>query len=485
MSTEPSTDPRGRGASLVPGLLSVLAALVLLGNGGAPLDGGSGTSRALSVVLPPLALGLAAAALCLPARWAAGLALLGGALAGIGRGVVYDPLRDRPCARCLSSPFASHPDARLADLAALVGGLLVVTALIVAFVRYRRAWPAIGVVIVVFSMTAYDTPHGVQVGAVQALVVVGALSLATEAVDLVRAHRAMTRLAEALSSGRSPDDVLKAHLRDPGAWVEFAAPSAGGPVRWVTANGQLASERTVRHGESTTDHTTIVSSLGRPVARIHHSRPLATVGPELILRLEQVGLEAGLASQIAELASSRARIVARADAERRQLERDLHDGAQQYLLALAVDLSLSPFDPVRARADAVSDQALLDSRRDAEAALEELRRIARGVYPVLLDSGGLAPALQELSRRVGTRITVDGPAVGDVSPTAAGALYGLVEELATSNPAAVTVTVCGATPQVVDITGGCVDADSLNLERIAASGGNVEHMPGRIVVTFS
>ena len=256
-------------------------------------------------------------------------------------------------------------------------------------------------------------------------------------------------------------------------------------MQWVTANGQLASERTVRHGESTTDHTTIVSSLGRPVARIHHSRPLATVGPELILRLEQVGLEAGLASQIAELASSRTRIVARADAERRQLERDLHDGAQQYLLALAVDLSLSPFDPVRARADAVSDHALLDSRRDAEAALEELRRIARGVYPVLLDSGGLAPALQELSRRVGTRITVDGPTVGDVSPTAAGALYGLVEELATSNPAAVTVTVCGATPQVVDITGGCVAADSLNLERIAASGGNVEHMPGRIVVTFS
>jgi signal transduction histidine kinase len=207
------------------------------------------------------------------------------------------------------------------------------------------------------------------------------------------------------------------------------------------------------------------------------------VGPELILRLEQAGLEAGLASQVAELASSRTRIVARADAERRQLERDLHDGAQQYLLALAVDLSLAAADPVQGGTEA--DEALLDSRRDAEAALEELRRIARGVYPVLLASGGLAPALQELRRRVGTRITVDGPTVGEVPPAAAAALHGLVEELTTSKPAAVTVTVRGATPQVVDITGGSVDADSLNLERIAASGGNVEHMSGRIVVTFS
>ncbi|MFM2078111.1 MAG: hypothetical protein RJA49_2001, partial [Actinomycetota bacterium] len=68
MSTEAATDTRGRGASLGPSLLAVVAALVVLGNGGARLDGGSGTSRALGVVLPPLALGFAAVALCLPAR---------------------------------------------------------------------------------------------------------------------------------------------------------------------------------------------------------------------------------------------------------------------------------------------------------------------------------------------------------------------------------------------------------------------------------
>jgi signal transduction histidine kinase len=234
--------------------------------------------------------------------------------------------------------------------------------------------------------------------------------------------------------------------------------------------------------EARAGHTTMVSSRGRPVARIHHSGPLATIGPELTLRLEQAGLEAGLASQVAELASSRARIVARADAERRQLERDLHDGAQQYLLALAVDLSLLGFDAVPP--NVVDDKALLDSRSDAEAALEELRRIARGVYPVLLGSGGLAPALQELSRRLGTRITVDGPTADDLPPAAAAALYGLVEELAISKPAAVAVSVREGAPRAVCITGGSVDADSLNLDRVTASGGNVEHMADRIVVTF-
>lgn len=480
MTNQPSIDTAGRGVRLVLGWLALLAALVVLGYGDAPLDGGSGSSRALSVVLPPIAMGLAAAALCLPSRWAATLALLGGGLAGIGRGVVYDPLRDRPCVRCLSSPFATHPDAQLADLAAFVGGLLILMSLTLAVARHRRVWSGIGLVIVGFSTTAYDTPHGIRSGAVRALVAVAALSLAATVVRLAIARRSMTRLAGALSSGRSSHDVLTTHLRDPGAWVEFAAPLPDGTLGWVLDDGSPAGHTTAGH--TTTGHTTMVNSRGRPVARIHHNRPLATISPELVLRLEQAGLEAGLAAQAAELASSRTRIVARADAERRQLERDIHDGAQQYLLALAVDLSLAAGDPVQGSAEA--EAALLDSRRDAEAALEELRRIARGVYPVLLDSGGLAPALQELSRRVGTRITVDGPGVADVPPVAAAALYGLVEELATSNPAVVKVTVGGSRPQVVDISGGNVDAASLNLERVAASGGKVEHMSGRIGVTF-
>ncbi len=470
MNTRSSIDTRGRGASLVPGSLAVIAALVMLGNGASPFDGGSGTSRALAVVLPPFALGLAAAVLCRPSVAATVVALVGGALAGVGRGFVYDPVRDRACVRCLPSPMATHPDAHLADNAALVGGLLIAVALIVVVALHRSVWAAAGAAIVGVSTTAYNTPHGVYFGFVRALAAIAALSLASAAVHLAVAHRAMTRLTDALASGRSPDDVIKAQLRDPAAWVEFAGPSTSRD--WVTEDGSPVP------AGRTSGQATIVSARGRSVARIHHTLPLGTIGPELVLRLEQAGLAAGLAAQVAELASSRTRIVERADLERRQLERDLHDGAQQYLLALAVDLSLG--------ARAVTDGAriaLEDCRRDAEAALEELRTIARGVYPVLLAAGGLAPALQELSRRVGTRITVHGPA-RNVQLVQAATLYGLVEELATAKPTAVTVTVGDNSPLVVDITGGTVAVDSLHRERVAASGGKLEDMPSRIVVTF-
>lgn len=482
MSNQQTIQAGGRRRDVVLPLLAVIGALVLLRSGGAPFDSGSGNARALGVVLPPLALGLAAAALCLQERWATGMALLGGVLAGLVRGRLYDPLRDRPCVRCLSSPFATHPDARLADLAALAGGLLIVAGLCIAFVHRRRLWCAVGALVVAASVTAYDTPHGMQIGAAQALVAVGVVALGAMAVRLALARRAMGRLADALSSGGRPDEILKLHLRDPGAWVEFAARSADGPLRWVTDEGAPVSARAARAAEAEAQHSTMVESRGQPVARIHHSRSLAPIEPELALRLEQAGLAAGLAAQVDDLAASRARIVARADAERRQLERDLHDGAQQYLLALAVDLSFAPTDAAPDGTDAHA--ALLDSRRDAEAALEELRRIARGTYPVLLDTGGLAPALHELSRRVGTQITVGGTSVGDLPAAAAAAVYGLVEELAASTKDAVNVTVEGTSPQVVHIVGGAVDPDSLNLERIAASRGNVTLMSGRVEVSF-
>jgi signal transduction histidine kinase len=92
----------------------------------------------------------------------------------------------------------------------------------------------------------------------------------------------------------------------------------------------------------------------------------------------------------------RARIVETADAARRRLERDLHDGAQQRLLALSYDLRL-------ARASAAGDGggevvSLLDTAADeTEAALEELRQLAHGIYPAILTEAGLGPALETLA----------------------------------------------------------------------------------------
>jgi len=112
--------------------------------------------------------------------------------------------------------------------------------------------------------------------------------------------------------------------------------------------------------------------------------------------VENERLQAEVRAQLEELRGSRARIVETADAERRRLERDLHDGAQQSLLALSYDLRL-----VRAAAEANDDPdltTLLASAADeAQTALAELRELAHGIYPAILPEAGLAPALATLA----------------------------------------------------------------------------------------
>ena len=115
-----------------------------------------------------------------------------------------------------------------------------------------------------------------------------------------------------------------------------------------------------------------------------------------VWRLENSRLQAELRAQLAEVRASRARIVEAGDAERRRLERDLHDGAQQRLLGIRLALQL-------ARGHAGDQQAVeeLLSEADAEVlgALEELRALARGIHPAILTEDGLAAALAGLARR--------------------------------------------------------------------------------------
>jgi PAS domain S-box-containing protein len=103
-----------------------------------------------------------------------------------------------------------------------------------------------------------------------------------------------------------------------------------------------------------------------------------------------------------ELRASRARIVAAADDARRRLERDLHDGAQQYLVGLALTLRL-------ARRKVSGDAALLldEAIQDLATATSELRELARGIHPAVLTEGGLEPALRGLAKRAPLRVTIE------------------------------------------------------------------------------
>jgi len=120
------------------------------------------------------------------------------------------------------------------------------------------------------------------------------------------------------------------------------------------------------------------------------------LGPAITLGLENERLQAELFAQLEELRASRARIVETADTERRRLERDLHDGAQQRLLALSYDIRLARVS-AEADGDTASQMTLAAAMDETGAALEELRELAHGIYPAVLAEAGVAPALATLA----------------------------------------------------------------------------------------
>ena len=149
---------------------------------------------------------------------------------------------------------------------------------------------------------------------------------------------------------------------------------------------------------------TVLGPAEAPVAALVHDpalleRPklLEAAGAAVRLALENERLQAELRLQLVEVRASRARIVDAGDAERRRLERDLHDGAQQRLLSLGLALQLvrSELGP------GANGAATLLGEAEAElaAALEELRELAQGIHPAVLTEQGLGPALRTLAAR--------------------------------------------------------------------------------------
>jgi len=152
---------------------------------------------------------------------------------------------------------------------------------------------------------------------------------------------------------------------------------------------------------------------GHVAGYIVHDSALATdpellqaAGQAVLLALESGRLETELQSQIEALQRSRDRIVAAGETERRRIERDLHDGAQQRLMGIQVKLALAaeqtPDADLAERLDAI--------RRDVDDAVEELRTLSHGIYPSVLLERGVADALRSIAMTapLGIRVTDDG-----------------------------------------------------------------------------
>jgi signal transduction histidine kinase len=178
---------------------------------------------------------------------------------------------------------------------------------------------------------------------------------------------------------------------------------------------------------------TVLGPADNPVAALVHDpvllqRPalLSSAGAAARLALENERLQAELRAQLAELRASRARIVSAGDEERRRLERDLHDGAQQRLLALglALQLARSKLGP---EANGAAE-LLAEADDELRAAYDELRELARGIHPAVLTEQGLAAALNSLRARSPVPVTIAATPEDRAAGPPEAAAYFLVSE---------------------------------------------------------
>jgi signal transduction histidine kinase len=153
--------------------------------------------------------------------------------------------------------------------------------------------------------------------------------------------------------------------------------------------------------------------------------PFAFLGG--LLRSHVSHLDAELRESLEELRASRARIVEAADAERRRLERDLHDGAQARLVALAVLLRAA-----RGRAEGELATMLDRALEELQTSLSELRELARGIHPAVLTDRGLQPALEALAARAPVPVTIEADADERLPGPVESAAYFVVSEALTN-----------------------------------------------------
>ena len=225
-----------------------------------------------------------------------------------------------------------------------------------------------------------------------------------------------TRLAQA-SVG---DLVVRLERARPDAIQEELAEAIGDPslelALWLPERHEYVDEagRPVSLPQDNTERAvTKVEHDGAPLAAFVHD-PELREEPELLaaataaasMALENARLHAELRAQLAKVKESRARLVAAADDERRRIERNLHDGLQQRLVAIALD-ARSAQRRLGHDADPEVEHTLEALADETQVAIRELRELAHGIHPAVLTEGGLAAAFESLAGRVSVPVQVE------------------------------------------------------------------------------
>jgi signal transduction histidine kinase len=237
----------------------------------------------------------------------------------------------------------------------------------------------------------------------------------------------MPRMARVLAEGtgaQRADVWLRtgAVWRDAAVWpadaVAFASTAADDGNLPASSGGDRVVA--VRHQGELLGALSVTKRTGESLTPVEESL-LSHLAGQAGLVLKNVGLTGDLQARLIDLRASRQRLVTAQDQERRRLERNLHDGAQQHLVAIKVKLGLAEMlasrDPEKARA------TIEQLKGDADEALETLRDLARGIYPPLLADKGLEAALASQARKATVPVAVDGDGVGRYSQDVEAAVY--------------------------------------------------------------
>ena len=455
-------------------LLLATALVALVGSSPGVAAGASATQVDFDTVLTPMVLPLVVAVLA-RAAWVVVTAVVGALLSGPVRALVHDPFLDVTCDRCGHGALTIWPHPTVADALTVVGALLVAAALLATLWRGPRTVELLGVA---GCFAAYLMDVGDRAPIVLGAAL-GAVSVSRELRLAWMRRRQALGLVAALDANRDLTTTLRSSLGDPGLLVTFADLDG---QRDVDSQGR---KREPGAGQLTTD--LLVG--GVVVARVHHAA--ATQLPDLEQALDGTArlmlvnekLTAQLAARVRDVTQAREYVVERAVTDRRALERDLHDGVQQQLLALALDLRLALADPANTpvQAEAFS-RALLEVQR----AFDDVRDISHGVIPPLLATRGLGAAVTSMVRRLGASVELGELPEGRFALPVEEATFAVVAEAVTRGASSVRVVavddalvvraegagtgVDGVLPDLVSAVGGALDLTGATIEAVLPCG---------------
>jgi len=410
----------------------------------------------------------------------------------IGLALTWDPTGADCFPRCEVNPFVIWPSDELAWLfgpaTSLLLPALAAGVVISLWRRWRRASPALRRTLAPVAVVA-----PLELGVASARAIASMSQDTWETVGLVLStsplaflHAAIPAaflagiLSARLSRGAIADlaielgrgvplgglrGTLAQTLRDPTLVLAFPAPVGDG---YVDGDGRpvevpVASDpgrgvaRLEREGEL------LAVLVFDPAVEIEDPGRVQAVASVARMALENERLAAQVRAQLEEVRASRTRIVDAADAERRRIERDLHDGAQQRLVALAMRL-----DQARGQVSGAGD--LIDATTDElQRAIGEVRDLAHGLHPAILTELGLAAAVDSLAER--TPIRVRARVTGErIAPEAEVAAYFLVAETVTN-----AVKHAGATEVTVEAE---IDRDALSVTIVDDGRGGADPQRG-------